>query len=233
MARGGTLPARRPGAMDFGPYFGLSTARSVRGVRAYYESVWADLPAQGRPWAWDRRRALLLGEAAPGERVLDLGCGAGWFTAALAGHGCAAIGVDIAERALERARETAPDADLRLLGDDGTLPVGHGEIDLVWCSEVIEHVPDAAGLLGEVRRVLRPGGRLLLTTPAHGPLRRVLLAALRFDAHFDPLGEHVRFFTAASLRRTLEAAGLAPGAIRAEGGPPLLRETLVARATRA
>ena len=80
--------------------------------------------------------------------------------------------------------------------------------------------------------MLRPGGRLLLTTPAHGALRRVLLAALRFDAHFDPLGQHVRFFTRASLRAALEGSGFSDVQVRAQGGPPLLRETLVARALR-
>jgi len=200
-------------------------------MRALYEAVWADAPA-GTPWAWERRRALLLGEARGGERVLDLGCGAGAFTAALLAHGCDVVGVDIAERALERARTAAPGADLRRIDDDGGIPLGHADVDLVWCSEVLEHVPDAAGLLAEVRRVLRPHGRLLLTTPAHGPLRRVLIAALRFDAHFDPDGEHVRFYTARSLRTSLERAGLVVARLETVGGPPLLRETLVARATR-
>ena len=103
----------------------------------------------------------------------------------------------------------------------------------MWCSEVLEHVPDASGLLSQVRRVLRPRGRLLLTTPAHGWLRRVLIAALRFDAHFDPEGEHVRFYTERSLRGSLDRAGLVADRVSAAGGPPLLRTTLVARATRA
>ncbi len=42
-------------------------------MREHYESFWADAPADPEPWAWERRRALLLGEARPGERVLDLG----------------------------------------------------------------------------------------------------------------------------------------------------------------
>ena len=201
-------------------------------MRTFYEAVWADVAPEARPWRWERRRSLLLGEARPGERVLDLGCGAAHFTAALSAHGCSVVGTDIAERALERARAVAPGADLRPLGPDGELPLGHREVDLVWCSEVIEHVPDAAALLTEVRRVLRPGGRLLLTTPAHGLARRVLLAALRFDAHFDPLGQHVRFFTARSLRAALAATGFEDIRVTAVGGLPLLRETLVARAAR-
>jgi SAM-dependent methyltransferase len=176
-------------------------------VRAHYEDFWADAPADPEPWQWERRRALLLGEARPGERVLDLGCGAGRFVAALREAGAEPIGVELAEAALERARANAPGADLRLVEDDGSLPLEHASVDLVWCSEVLEHVPDTAHLLLEVRRVLRPGGRLVVTVPGHGRLRTALVALTRFEAHFDPLGQHVRFYTRRSLAATLEHAG--------------------------
>jgi SAM-dependent methyltransferase len=176
-------------------------------VRAHYEDFWADAPADPEPWQWERRRALLLGEVRPGERVLDLGCGAGRFVAALREAGVDVVGVELAGAALERARANAPGADLRLVADDGSLPLEHASIDLVWCSEVLEHVPDTAHLLLEVRRVLRPGGRLLVTVPDHRRLRTALIALMRFEAHFDPLGQHVRFYTRRSLAATLEHAG--------------------------
>ena len=202
-------------------------------MRAYYESFWEDAPADPEPWAWERRRALLLGEARHGERVLDLGCGSGRFVAALRGAGADPVGVEIAEAALERARAVAPGADLRLLEADGSLPLEHGSVDLVWCSEVLEHVADGMGLLHEVRRVLRPGGRLLVTVPFHGRVKAVAIALLRFDAHFDPQGQHLRFYTRASLAATLRAAGLEPESIETAGGLPLLRGSLIARARRA
>jgi ubiquinone/menaquinone biosynthesis C-methylase UbiE len=159
------------------------------------------------PWRWEWRRELLLAELRPGDEWLDLGCGTGAFLA-LAPNG---IGVD-------------PDPD----SPGGELDeVPHASIDLVWCSEVIEHVAEPLALLFEVRRVLRPGGRLLLTTPAHPWLRRVAIAAMRFDAHFDPRGGHLRFFTRRSLGDTLEAAGLRAESIRTR------HATLVARAVRA
>jgi ubiquinone/menaquinone biosynthesis C-methylase UbiE len=166
-------------------------------VKTFYEDVWAELPEDPEPWAWDRRRTLLLSEARAGERVLDLGCGAGRFVAALRDAGADPVGVDLAEGALERARRNVPGADFRPMTDG--IPLEDSSVDLVWCSEVLEHVPDTAGLLSEVRRVLKTGGRLLATTP---PPRR-LLALLRWEQHFDPLGQHVRFYSRRSLTRTL------------------------------
>jgi SAM-dependent methyltransferase len=202
-------------------------------VRAHYEDLWAGAPDDPEPWAWERRRALLLAEARRGERVLDLGCGAGRFVAALRDHGADPVGVELAAAALERARRNVPGADLRCLAGDGSLPLEHGSVDLVWCSEVLEHVADTEHLLLEVRRVLRPRGRLLATVPFHGRVKGALIALTAFERHFDPVGEHLRFYTRRSLARTLEDGGFEAVHVRPWGGPPLLRESLVARAVRA
>ena len=201
-------------------------------MRRQYEDFWADAPQDPEPWAWERRRSLLLGEVRAGERVLDLGCGAGRFVAALRDAGAEAVGVELAEAALERARRNAPGADLRLVEPDGSLPLDHASVDLVWCSEVLEHVADTAYLLLEVRRVLRPGGRLLVTVPYHGRVKGALIALARFDAHFDPLGQHLRFYTRSSLTATLQRSGFEAVRVRAWGGPPLLRTGLTGWARR-
>jgi SAM-dependent methyltransferase len=195
-------------------------------VREFYESFWADAPADPEPYEWERRRALLLRETRPGERVLDLGCGAGRFLAALRDAGAEPVGVEIAEAAAARARANVPGADVRVLERDGSLPLGHGEIDLVWCSEVLEHIPDAGHALLEVRRVLDRDGRVLLTVPYHGRVQAAAIALTRFDAHFDPLGQHVRFFTRTSLTAALEHAGFGDIQVRR------VRGMLVARAGR-
>src|SRR5688500_7320709 len=195
-------------------------------MRDFYESVWAGLPDDPEPWAWEQRRSLLLGELRAGERVLDLGCGAGRFVAALRDAGAEVAGVELAEAALERARRNAPGADVRLVEPDGSLPLEHASVDLVWCSEVLEHVADTAHLLLEARRVLRPGGRLLVTVPYHGRVKAAAIALVRFDAHFDPLGQHLRFYTRSSLAATLGGSGFDDVVVRAWGGPPLLRAGL-------
>jgi SAM-dependent methyltransferase len=194
-------------------------------VRDFYEAFWADAPADPEPWEWEWRRALLLGAVRPGERVLDLGCGAGRFLGLL---GDGAIGVEVAEAAAERARANVPGADVRLVEPDGSLPLGHGEVDLVWCSEVLEHIPDVGHALLEVRRVLKPGGRLLATVPFHGRVQAAAIALTRFEAHFDPLGQHVRFFTRRSLADALDHAGFAPVTVT----PARRRRALVAEASR-
>ena len=85
-------------------------------MREFYEAFWADAPQDPEPYEWERRRALLLGEAQPGDRVLDLGCGAGHFLGLL--HD--AVGVEIAAAAAERARANVPGADVRVYHFRGT-----------------------------------------------------------------------------------------------------------------
>jgi 2-polyprenyl-3-methyl-5-hydroxy-6-metoxy-1,4-benzoquinol methylase len=86
----------------------------------------------------------------------------------------------------------------------------------VLCAETIEHVRDVQLLLSEIRRVLRPGGTLALTTPANLP----------FGPSPDPLSPHLRFFTRRSLRRLLHELGFEVQSLRRHSG------TLLARATR-
>ena len=191
------------------------------------EAVWRGVPADARPERFAPRRAFLLAHVSAGDRVLDLGCGDGAFAAELVHAGCAVVAVDVAEEALRRARARVPGLDARRVAEAGPLPLDEDAVDVVWAGEVLEHVADVVGLLAEVRRVLRWGGTLLVTTPFHG---RVALAALalggRVEEHFDPRADHLRFFTERSLRGVLHDAGFAEVDVRAAGGLPLLRRGL-------
>jgi SAM-dependent methyltransferase len=202
---------------------------TVAVVRDYYEDLWQRLPAELARPEWELRRSFLLAEVRPGDRALDLGSGAGDFTALLAEAGAQAVGVDVAEAALGRARTRNPGLDFLLTSIGGPLPLQDNAFELVWASEVIEHVADTARWLSELRRVLAPGGRLLLTTPSHGRLRLALGGIERFS---EPLGDHLHLYTRASLRSLLEQFGFGEVSVRGAGGPPLLRRTLLARAVR-
>jgi SAM-dependent methyltransferase len=200
----------------------------------YHESVWSAVPDDAVPMGLERRRAFLLSRVAPGERVLDLGCGTAELTEALREAGARPLGVDVSEQALLRARALHPQIELRAAPPDGPLPLGDAQFDAVWAGEVIEHVRDTAAWLSEVRRVLAPGGRLLLSTPYHGRLSLALLAIRPGGprAHFDPRGDHLRFYTAASLRALLADFGFEQIGVRCVGGLPLLRRSIMASAVR-
>ena len=198
-------------------------------MQDYYEELWRSLPAKLTPPDWHLRRHFLLAELRGSERVLDLGCGDGAFTAEAARAGAQVVGADVAEAALRRARERHTGLDFRQISFDDPLTFQDGRFDVVWSSEVIEHVADTARWLSEIRRVLVPRGRLLLTTPSHGRLRVALGGIERFS---EPLGDHLHLYTRRSLRSLLIDFGFSQVDVRPAAGAPLLRRLLLARAVR-
>ncbi|MBV9716248.1 MAG: class I SAM-dependent methyltransferase [Solirubrobacterales bacterium] len=198
-------------------------------MKDYYEELWQRLPDDLEAPDYALRRAFLLAAVRPGVSALDLGCGAGRFTAELAGAGARPVGVEVAEAALARARRRHAELDFRLVPIGGPLPFADGAFELVWASEVIEHVADTAPWLSEVRRVLAPAGTLLVTTPSHGRLRLALGGIERFS---EPLGDHLHLYSRRSLQTLLREFGFGRIAVRTAGGPPLLRRLLLARAER-
>jgi ubiquinone/menaquinone biosynthesis C-methylase UbiE len=173
------------------------------------DAIWEAVPQDAEPDRFAVRRDWLLARVHTGERVLDLGCGAGEFTAALHAHGAHPLGLDVVAEPLRRARERHPELEFHQGTIDGPLVLDDNAFDVVWAGEVIEHVVDVVGWLSEVRRVLPSGGRLLLTTPDHPP---ALLRALAddpeaFAAHFNPRADHLRFFNAPMLEELLDDLG--------------------------
>jgi 2-polyprenyl-3-methyl-5-hydroxy-6-metoxy-1,4-benzoquinol methylase len=194
------------------------------------EAIWETVPLGATPEHFEARRDWLLGHVAPGARVLDVGCGAGEFATALREAGATVVGVDVAREPLRRAAAADPALDLRLWRSGEPLPVEDAAFDVAWAGEVIEHVVDVAPWLSEVRRALRPGGELLVTTPHHGFARLVGLALSRrrFAEHFEPRSDHVRFFSPLSLRELLDDLGFEVLNVR----PALRRRVIMCRARR-
>lgn len=198
-------------------------------MRDYYEELWERLPQDLAPPHYELRVRFLRAHVQRGERALDLGCGDGKFTGPLADAGAQPVGADVAEAALRRARAVHPGIRFVRTSTEGQLPFEDGAFDVVWASEVIEHVADTARWLSEVRRVLRPGGRLLLTTPNH-PRLAILIGGL--ERYSDPLSDHLHLYTQKSLRQLLDEFHFGPVALRAAGGPPLMRRLLLANSVR-
>ena len=136
---------------------------------------------------------------APADVALDLGIGDGRGAAAIKTGRL--VGADVSQVALDRARKRVPNAELVLIEPDEPLPFDDNSFDLVACTETLEHVRDVQLALSEIRRVLRPGGRLALTTPAAARWRMFVMGAEH------PFSPHIRAFTRRSLRTTLEGMG--------------------------
>lgn len=139
---------------------------------------------------------------ADGATVLDLGCGDGLFSHLLAQQQLNVIGVDLERSAIEQARaktqaeRSAGRAPEFHVSDGGALPFDDGSMHAVALFDVIEHLPNPIALLREVVRVLRRGGRLVLSTPAW-----------QLGGWSDPI-YHVTEYTMEELTRQVQAAGL-------------------------
>jgi ubiquinone/menaquinone biosynthesis C-methylase UbiE len=117
-------------------------------------------------WAEHLARYAFAARFAPQSRVLDIGCGTGYGTAALAQSAQMAIGIDLSAEAIEYAREHYPLSNVTFeIAPATTLPFTAAWFDLITAFEVIEHVDNWCDLLIEARRVLRSNGVLLVSTP--------------------------------------------------------------------
>ena len=199
-----------------------------------HDAIWQAAPAGAVPEELALRLSWLLAYVPRGATVLDLGCGAGEFSLALTKAGAEVIAVDVSDEALRRARERVAGLDARLWPSGEPLPVEDNAVDLVWAGEVVEHVADLPPWLSEVRRVLRPRGTLLVTTPHHGPTTMLALALSprRFQRHFDPRNDHLHFFSPVTLGRLLDDLGFDVAEVTPAGGRMGLRSTILARAVR-
>jgi ubiquinone/menaquinone biosynthesis C-methylase UbiE len=210
----GTSP-HTPGSRD--PYARITELdeATVASLAERFEIRAAD-PRQRQLW----NDALSRAPSPAGPRVLEVGCGTGIITALIADLPGATevVGVDPATGFVDRARRRAP--SLRFQVADGrALPFGDASFDGVVLATTLCHIPEPGRALAEARRVLRPGGYLLVydgdyatTTVAlaqHDPLQTCAAAAVAAIVH-DP-------WLVRRLPAMLTAAGLVPGQLRSHG----------------
>jgi ubiquinone/menaquinone biosynthesis C-methylase UbiE len=138
---------------------------------------------------WDRALVQELRLHISSLRILDVGCATGRFLKRLAEAGATELfGADLAPRILEVAREklsrTGASVELRTADAEDSLPWDGDSFDAVTLTGVLHHFFRPRDALAEVRRVLRPGGRLLLIDPCFfPPVRQILNVALRVTPH--------------------------------------------------
>jgi 2-polyprenyl-3-methyl-5-hydroxy-6-metoxy-1,4-benzoquinol methylase len=151
-----------------------------------------------------RHKAVLdlIAARARGRRLLEVGCGAGFFLKAAERAGWQVEGIELSEEAARFAVERLQLPIRRERAE--TAPIRPGSFDAAAMFDVIEHLFDPAAVLAAIARALTPGGTLAISTPNFDSLSRVALGP---DwAVLSPL-EHVYYFTEASLTRMLAAAG--------------------------
>jgi 2-polyprenyl-3-methyl-5-hydroxy-6-metoxy-1,4-benzoquinol methylase len=165
-----------------------------------------------------RRTSGYLPYAGEG-RLLDFGCGVGGYVAKMAAAGWKAEGMDMSTEAVRRGREAGLTLHL------GTLPgadLPPQVYDVVTMWQALEHVPSPKATLEAVRRLLRPGGRLLVVCPRLDSLDARWFGAAWFALE---LPRHLTHFTAATLRRHVEAAGFEVETLRSVRRPAILRRS--------
>ena len=179
----------------------------------YYEDYWTrghDQYSGGLQGYAENLRAWMrfeLQDIPPETPILEVGCGDASFTQNLADLSSRVTAVDISTSQIERNARAYP--DIKFLPHDVSqpFPFATGSFQVVWCSEVLEHLFDAGVALREMYRVLAPGGRLLVTVPYHGVFKDVLIALFKWDEHFSPTNPHLRFFTRKTLSRLVATSG--------------------------
>jgi SAM-dependent methyltransferase len=146
--------------------------------------------------------------------VVDVGCGYGSLVLAALDAGAHSVtGVDVSEAALATAKTHIHDPRVRfLVGDASRLPLADSSVDAALCFEVIEHVPRGTErtMIAEIRRVLRPGGRLFLSTPNRS------LAATALDPAWWLLGH--RHYDPDEVCRLIEGGGFRVLSVEVRGG---------------
>lgn len=143
-----------------------------------------------------------------GKKVLDVGCGGGILSEAMAAAGAEVSGIDLSEKALKVAKlhllESGLKVDYQLISAEAFAAQKPGEFDVVTCMEMLEHVPDPASIVAACARLVKPGGHVFFSTLNRNP-KSYLYAVIgaEYILNLLPRGTHdyAKFITPAELAR--------------------------------
>ena len=151
-----------------------------------------------------------------GDRLLDLGCGAGRHTFAALRLGAEVTALDqnvdelrdveqMVTAMAEEGEIKPPSGPVTMIGDAHALPFDDGHFDTVIAAEILEHIPDDSTVIGEIARVTKPGGRVAVSVPRRWPEQVCWLLS---DDYHSNEGGHIRIYRGSALVQALERAGL-------------------------
>lgn len=150
-----------------------------------------------------------------GCRVVDVGCGGGILSEALAGRGARVLGIDMSRALIDIAQlhavESAAAVEYRAVSAEDLARERPGAFDLATCMEMLEHVPDPAASLEALARLVRPGGDIVVSTLNRSPQAfAVAILGAEYIARVLPRGTHeyLKFIRPSELARWARAAGL-------------------------
>lgn len=143
----------------------------------------------------------------PAELVLDLGCGSGWLAHLCQFTGARVVACDIAPAGVAAARARFPGAGRYLASDAYRVGLASAAFDVVVLSEVLEHLEDPAAGVAEAARLLRPGGRALVTVPHR---ERIVQHLCIHCNRLTPANAHLHSFEEEGLVELIRRAGLRP-----------------------
>lgn len=179
--------------------------------------------------------SMLSEKAKSKARVLDLGCGNGSLSHMIAQQGYEVVGIEESTSGIAIARLNFPDCQF-IQGSIYDPPKAEllNAFDVVIAVEVIEHLFYPKELVRLARKLLKPGGQLILTTPYHGYLKNLILALSgKMDNHFSVLwdGGHIKFFSVPTLSQLLEAEGYTNIHFKFAGRLPYLWKSMLCSAS--
>ena len=173
-----------------------------------------------------------------GARVADVGCGGGLLSESLARAGAHVTGIDLGEKVIDIARlhlhESNLQVDYRVQSSAELAAAEAASFDVVCCMELIEHVPDPAALVTDLAAMLKPGGRLFMSTINRTPAAfGAAILGAEYLLRMLPRGTHhyAQFLKPSELSRLLRGAGLELEDVSGLAYNPFRREARLSRLT--